>query len=320
MTASVASPFRSGLGSQAMEPPDLLPKTTGQHLSPPASHQHQPPPGSQLELLGFIHPAASAAGRARPEPCRSRSNSQILLSHAAELEDKPAVAGSSHETPLAPQAGGNSPGDTPRQEQKTLVVTQELCQRRGWGTGGGTSPGLPDEPRCLLRVARCQAAEVDGLLDDGKVLEERKGHLRVTVLPRHPAGKKPSHAHHRHGDRCGSRRGARLVSWLRGEAQPRWGAKRERCSGDRPTPPTCTLLRGPWGEKAGAQGIGGGDHSKGQLSGLGVPVTALNAPRAPVPGSCAVPRAGRAGRQVVAGGVRAAHVMAIGDPKVVVEA
>lgn len=48
-------------------------------------------------------------------------------------------------------------------------------------------------------------------------------------------------------------------------------------------------------------------------------------PRGAVPGAVpgaggTVPRAGRAGRHVVAGGVRAAHVVAVGDPKIIVEA
>lgn len=44
------------------------------------------------------------------------------------------------------------------------------------------SPCPLDEARRRLRIALRQAAEVDGLLDDGEVLEERKGHVPVALL------------------------------------------------------------------------------------------------------------------------------------------
>lgn len=50
-----------------------------------------------------------------------------------------------------------------------------------------------DEACCLLGVARCQAAEVGRLLDDGDVLKERKCHICVTAPTCQPAGKKPPH-------------------------------------------------------------------------------------------------------------------------------
>lgn len=51
------------------------------------------------------------------------------------------------------------------------------------------SPCLPDEACCRFHVPLCQAAEVDGLLDDSEVLKERKGYIRVAVFIAGAAGR-----------------------------------------------------------------------------------------------------------------------------------
>lgn len=58
------------------------------------------------------------------------------------------------------------------------------------------SPCLLDEARCRLHVLLHQAAEVDGLLDDGEVLKERKGDIRIAVLVGGAAGRNHCMSHH----------------------------------------------------------------------------------------------------------------------------
>lgn len=173
------------------------------------------------------------------------------------------------------------------------------------------SPGPLHEPCSLLCVAPGQAAELHGLLDDGEVLVERQGNLCVAVLPRHPAGK----SHPRLVTRAGMEPGCSP-----GFHKAEEGRTREQCQcphgtgGSQPTP--CRFV----------QSRRGGDHSQGQPRGWGhcckhppTPAWQLWNPRA-VPGRSAVPWAGRAGGQVVARAVCAAHVVAVGNPKVVVKA
>lgn len=185
---------------------------------------------------------------------------------------------------------------------------------------GGILPCPMDELCSLLRIALCQAAEVDGLLDDGGVPKERKGDLHVTILPRHPAGKKPLTLITGAGIHVGA---GTEPGCSPGFTESQEGTRKgmmllcvPMAHGTDPPPgpaPFCGVHRG----KLGAWSIRGSDHS-----GCKHPHASAStqSPPCPIPGKGAVPRAGWAGWAVVPRGVRAAHVMAIGDPEVVIEA